>query len=98
MVCRIFRRGGDNMALEQLIEEAEELKNKAEPDGFGISLIIPLEDLERWVTKCVIYMDNHEENTFLIQKVNENAKSLATNGYQKFSTILGVLKGIKESA
>ncbi|MEH7137010.1 hypothetical protein [Priestia megaterium] len=86
------------MTLEQLIDEAETLKSEAKPDGFGIGLIIPLEDLERWVTKCVIYIDENGENAFLNQKVQENAKDLAKHGYQKFSTILGVLKGIKESA
>jgi len=84
------------MTLDQLIEEAEGLKSEAKEGMVG--KILPLEDLERWVTKCVIYIDENGENAFLNQKVQENAKDLAKNGYQKFSTILGVLKGIKESA
>lgn len=84
------------MSLDELIKEGEEMEKNAQSDSM-LGKIIPLDELERWTTKVILYLNKNSTDEFLIEKVKENAKSLHSNGYKKFQSILGVLKGIKES-
>ncbi|MEN0648903.1 hypothetical protein NSQ82_07720 [Caldifermentibacillus hisashii] len=84
------------MNLDELIIEGEHLKEYAEPDSM-MGAIIPLDELEKWMTKVIFYANANLEDQFLFQKIQENAKGLTTNGYKKFLSTLGILKGIKES-
>lgn len=84
------------MSLEELIKEGEALRDKAEPDSWGINKILKGEDLVLWASKCVLFVDELNRTEFIANKVKDNSKDLTKDGYEKCLAILGAIKALNE--
>ncbi|MEC1022262.1 MULTISPECIES: hypothetical protein [Bacillus] len=85
------------MDLDQLISEGERVISTAVKHDMTGKMILKGAELETWAMKSVIYAEQNFESMYLIQRLNDDAKDLKKDGYDKANAILGVLKAVKES-
>ncbi len=81
--------------IDKLIEEGKALEDIAQ-DGMGIKFFNSIE-FEKWVSKCILYLENYHTESSLTEKAKEKNKNLNTNNnYDFYTFLLGTLKATKE--
>ena len=77
--------------LDKLIEEGERVKKTCSKDN-----CIGGEDYEKWIAKCILYMEKEHKGESLTKRFLEAAER-AVNNYESFyDTMMGILKACKE--
>jgi hypothetical protein len=80
--------------LDKLIQEGEQLKSQFH-QGMGLELLSG-EDYEKWISKCILFLEKNYSKTSLLTRFLEASKNAAGNDTSHYYAMLGIIKGIKE--
>lgn len=87
------------MNLEELISEGEEVKHANIQESSMGGHFISGEDYERWITKCIIHLENNLGNfsQTIIDKFIKASEKAVGNDVGYYDTMIGILKALKET-
>lgn len=83
------------MNIKDLISEGEQVKQRNIRQGMGIDYIDG-EEYERWISKCVIFLQRSNYNSEMKDRFIEVSKNAAGQPVAKYDTMMGILKAFAE--
>ncbi|MEA5023917.1 hypothetical protein SDC9_15165 [bioreactor metagenome] len=83
------------MDIKSLISEGEQVKQRNTKQGV-VGQFVTGEEYERWIAKCVIYLQRSNYNSEMTNRFIEVSKKATGNGVEHFDTMMGILKAFDE--
>ncbi|WP_416731359.1 hypothetical protein [Fictibacillus sp. JL2B1089] len=87
-----------NITLKDLIKEGEEVKSRNMKNSSMGGYYISGEEYEMWIAKCIIFLENNEDeySSTLIGKFIKASEKAVGNGEEHYNTMMGILKAFDQ--